>query len=150
MIPNAALVYYYITTWLYWQAGIIFSCMAPRTLSPEQMHLVADRFRALGEPTRLQILSALRPRERNVSELVAETGIGQANLSKHLQLLLRLGFVERRKDGLNTYYRLADAEIFQLCDLMCGRVEAEMKAKQLAWAPASRAPARSSPRKRSS
>ena len=107
--------------------------MAPRTLSPEQLLLVADRFRALGEPARLAILSALRNTERNVGELVTDTGLTQANLSKHLQLLLRLGFVLRRKEGLNTYYTLADPEIFKLCDLMCGRVESEMKAKHLAW-----------------
>lgn len=109
------------------------SAMAPRTLSSEQLLLVADRFRALGEPARLQILSALRGTERNVGELVADTGLSQANLSKHLQLLLRLGFVVRRKERLNTYYSLADPEIFKLCDLMCGRVENEMKAKLLAW-----------------
>jgi DNA-binding transcriptional ArsR family regulator len=60
-----------------------------------------------------------------VSELVEETGFGQANLSKHLGLLRRVGYLERRKEGVNTYYRLADPEVLRLCELMCGRLERE-------------------------
>ncbi|HUO51136.1 MAG TPA: metalloregulator ArsR/SmtB family transcription factor [Gemmatimonadaceae bacterium] len=106
--------------------------MPHRPLSPEQIDLVADRFRILGDPTRLRILSALRDGERNVSDLVRRTGIAQANLSKHLGLLLRLGFVERRRDGLNAFYSLADTDVFRLCDLMCGRLEKELRARRRA------------------
>lgn len=92
--------------------------------------LVAERFKALGEPARLQILNCLRGGERAVSDLVEETGLGQANVSKHLQLLYSLGFVSRRKEGLYVYYALADRSVFQLCDVMCGRLEAETKARR--------------------
>ena len=102
--------------------------MATRPMSPELLELVADRFRALADPVRLQILNALRRGERTVTELVEETGLGQANVSKHLQLLLALGFVTRRKEGLYAYYGLADQDVFKLCDLMCGRIEAEAAA----------------------
>ena len=83
---------------------------------------VAERFRALGEPARLRILNALRNGEAAVGELAETTGLTQANLSKHLQLLHTLGFVRRRKQGLFVYYALADQDIFRLCDIMCGRV----------------------------
>ena len=83
---------------------------------------VADRFKALGEPARLRILDALRRGEATVGELAEMTGLNQANLSKHLQLLHTLGFVVRWKDGLFVYYRLADDDVFQLCDIMCGRI----------------------------
>lgn len=83
---------------------------------------VADRFRALGEPARLRILNALRNGEAAVGELAETTGLTQANLSKHLQLLHTLGFVRRRKQGLFVYYALADQDIFRLCEIMCGRV----------------------------
>lgn len=92
--------------------------------------LVAERFKALAEPARLEILNALRAGERTVGELVEETGLGQANVSKHLQLLFGLGFVNRRKDGLFVYYGLADKTVFQLCDIMCGRIEAETRARR--------------------
>lgn len=103
--------------------------MASTKLTPELLELVAERFKALGEPTRLHILNALRAREMTVSELLAETGLGQANASKHLQLLHALGFVERRKEGLYVFYRLADTSVFELCDIMCGRLNEEVRAR---------------------
>lgn len=104
--------------------------MAKHFLTPELTVLVAERFKALGEPARLQILDALRRHELTVSEIIEETGLGQANVSKHLQLLHSLGFVSRRKDGLYVYYSIGDRDVFQLCDIMCGRLEAETKARR--------------------
>lgn len=101
--------------------------MKPGEMSPDLMELVAARFRALGEPARLQILDALRRGEQSVNDLVDETGLGQANVSKHLQILHSLGFVARRKEGLFVYYRLADKSVFRLCDIMCGRIESRMR-----------------------
>lgn len=101
-----------------------------RPLTPELMELVAERFKALGEPARLQILQALRRGEQTVSELVETTGLGQANVSKHLQLLHGLGFVDRRKEGLYVHYRLAGEDIFRMCDVMCGRIEDEATRRQ--------------------
>ena len=91
-------------------------------MSASTIDLVAKRFRALGEPTRLGILQALRKGERCVAELEADTGLNQANLSRHLQVLSGTGMVRRRKDGLFVYYALADANVLRLCELMCGRV----------------------------
>ena len=104
--------------------------MANQTLTPELLTLVAERFKALAEPARLQILNELRAGEMTVGELVDSTGLGQANVSKHLQMLHGMHFVSRRKDGLFVYYALADRTVFQLCDMMCGRLEAEAKARR--------------------
>ena len=103
--------------------------MANVPLTPELLELIAERFKALGEPTRLNILNALREREMTVSELMEETGFGQANVSKHLRILHSLGFVERRKEGLYVCYRLADESVFQLCDIVCGRLAVEADAR---------------------
>jgi DNA-binding transcriptional ArsR family regulator len=103
--------------------------MAELPLTPEILELVAERFRVLGEPARLQLLNVLRPGEKSVGELMDATGLGQANVSKHLQLLHKLGFVDRRKEGLFVYYRLADPRVFELCDIMCGRLAAEARAR---------------------
>lgn len=102
--------------------------MANIELTPEVLELIAERFKALAEPARLQILNCLRMGELTVTELVEETGLGQANVSKHLQLLYSLRFVSRRRDGLFAYYSITDKQVFQLCDIMCGRIEREMKA----------------------
>jgi DNA-binding transcriptional ArsR family regulator len=91
-------------------------------LTPDLIEAVADRFRAMGEPARLRILSALRAKERCVTDLERETGLNQANLSRHLQVLSAAGLVKRRKDGLFVYYALADSHVLRLCELMCGRV----------------------------
>lgn len=104
--------------------------MGKFALTPELLELIAERFKVLAEPARLQILSCLRGQEMSVSELVEETGLGQANVSKHLQSLHKLGFVSRRKDGLFVHYALADKSVFHLCDIMCGRLEMEMKARR--------------------
>jgi ArsR family transcriptional regulator len=101
-----------------------------RTMSPELLELVANRFRMLADPTRLQILYALSGAEMTVTDLVEATGLRQANLSKHLQLLYRVGFVDRRKDGLHVYYRIADETIFRICELVCGRLKAEVTRRQ--------------------
>lgn len=97
------------------------------SMRDELVEPVAQRFRALGEPARLRILMALRRREAAVGELVAATGLSQANLSKHLQTLHVLGFVRRRKEGLFVFYALADGDILQLCDVMCARVTANRR-----------------------
>jgi len=101
-------------------------------MTPKLFELVASRFKAFGEPTRLRILHALGDGERTVSDLVAGTDIAQANLSRHLQQLLALGFVTRRKRGLFAYYRLADADVLRLCELMCGRLDKETTARRSA------------------
>ena len=104
-------------------------------MTPKSFELVAARFKAFGEPARLRILHALGDGERTVSELVRDTRLAQANLSRHLQQLLTMGFVSRRKLGLFSYYRLADREVLRLCELMCGRLEKETTARGMALSP---------------
>lgn len=108
-------------------------------LTPQTVDLVADRFRTLGEPTRLRLLDQLRRgQERSVNELVDAIDAGQANVSKHLQILLAAGFVARRKEGTTVYYRLADPTVFQLCDLVCGRAEEVLDQRRRAFKAAGR------------
>ena len=104
--------------------------MANTKLTPELLEVIAARFKALGEPARLLILNVLRDGEMTVGELVDETGLGQANVSKHLQQLHALGFLTRRREGAFVHYGLADKDVFRLCDIMCGRLEAETTARR--------------------
>jgi len=97
--------------------------MTSKPLAPDTLLMVAQRFKVLAEPARLQVLDALRDGPLNVSELIDETGLNQANLSKHLQLLHANGFVTRRRDGLFVIYELSDESVFRLCDIMCGQVK---------------------------
>lgn len=97
--------------------------MRGRKVTLELLEDVAARFKVLAEPARLQVLNALAAGPLNVSALMEATGLNQANLSKHLQMLHAHGFVSRRREGLFVYYGLADDSVFTLCDLVCGAVE---------------------------
>jgi DNA-binding transcriptional ArsR family regulator len=96
-------------------------------LGPETLAAVADRFKVLAEPARLTVLSALRGKPLNVSELIEATDLNQANLSKHLQVLHAHGFVRRSRDGLFVVYELADQSVFALCDIMCGQLKRQAR-----------------------
>ena len=102
---------------------------AVKALPPGALELVAARFRMLAEPMRLRLLNELRGGEKTVTELVEATGAGQANVSKHLALLAQAGMVSRRKDGLNVNYFITDQSLFELCDLVCGRIQQELAEK---------------------
>jgi DNA-binding transcriptional ArsR family regulator len=90
-----------------------------RNLTEEAFRLIAARFRVLSEPMRLKILHCLQEREFTVNELVAATGGEQANISKHLGILLVNKIVSRRRKGTYAYYRVADPSIFELCRSVC-------------------------------
>jgi len=102
-------------------------------LTEELIDHVAYRFKLLGEPMRLRILMALREGEKCVQDLVNETGAGQANVSKHLSLLMNDGVVNRRKEGLHVYYFIEDESIFQLCNTVCDSLEQNTKSLQKAF-----------------
>lgn len=99
-------------------------------MTPEVTTLVAARFKALADPARLAILEVLRGGEVAVGDLVDATGLGQTTVSKHLRVLHDFGFVKRRKEGLFVYYSLADRKVMQLCEIMCDRLEAEVKVRR--------------------
>jgi DNA-binding transcriptional ArsR family regulator len=58
-----------------------------------------------------------------VSELIEATGMKQGNVSKHLGVLLNARFVAREQEGNFARYSLADKRLYQLCDLVCMRIE---------------------------
>ncbi len=105
------------------------------TLDDNAIAHIANYFQALAEPMRLKVLNALRSGDRNVGELAELLGCTTANISKHLSLLAKSGFVARETRGNAVYYRIADPAIFDLCNLVCGQVgkrlavQAEMAAK---------------------
>ena len=108
--------------------------MNKEVLSDEALNLIASRFRLLCDPTRLRILQTLGSDEMNVGELVTATGAGQANVSKHLGIMLDAGVVSRRKDGLNAIYRVSDETIFELCDVVCSSLKTQLETRQNALA----------------
>ncbi|HTR62185.1 MAG TPA: metalloregulator ArsR/SmtB family transcription factor [Candidatus Binataceae bacterium] len=102
---------------------------APGSMTPQAMELVAARFRAMGEPLRLRILQQLETGERSVSALAATVGSTQPNVSKHLKVLQDAGLVQRRQQANNAYYSIADAMVFELCDMICTRLRDRLEAQ---------------------
>lgn len=70
--------------------------------------------RALGQPTRLQILDLLKSGERCVCEIFPAIDQEQANVSKHLTILKQAGILSSRKEGLRVIYWIKDKEILGL------------------------------------
>ena len=66
----------------------------------------ADAFNAVAEPRRRQILDVLAAGERPVNDLVAQLGLAQPLVSKHLRVLRQVGLVEVRDEGRQRMYRL--------------------------------------------
>jgi DNA-binding transcriptional ArsR family regulator len=110
----------YIPDWLFSQ---VMAAMIP----DEFLDLMAEKFRMLADPTRLAILRALLRGERNVTQVVEETGRTQANVSKHLKMLAESGLVGRRKEGLLVFYRIDDPLVERLCELVCQTIVREAK-----------------------
>lgn len=81
---------------------------------------VCDRFKMLGDPTRLRLVNALHTGgELMVGDLVAQVGVSYGAVSKHLALLRSHGLVARRRAGTRIYYRIDDPSLYVLCDAVC-------------------------------
>ena len=100
-----------------------------RKLPPEALELVANRFRALGEPMRLRILQSLESGEMGVSALTETVGSTQPNVSKHLRVLQDAGLVKRRQQGTTIYYSIADTMVFELCEMICSTLRDRLEAQ---------------------
>ena len=88
---------------------------------------VAEYFKMLSEVSRLQILSCLRAGPMNGKDIIEATGMGQANLSKHLRALTQAGILSRQPQGVSVYYEIADPIIFELCELVCDRITNQLQ-----------------------
>jgi len=91
----------------------------PRLLAQAKLHAVADLFSVLSEPSLLIILQILQAGPASVGELVEQSGLKQANVSKQLGILLRAGVIARNPEGNKVFYAIAMPMVFQLCDLVC-------------------------------
>jgi DNA-binding transcriptional ArsR family regulator len=96
-------------------------------LPRDLVELIAERFRALSEPTRIRLLDRLRGGEATVLELSELTGTTPQNVSKHLRVLQRVGIVARRKQGNFSYYRVIDDGVFTLCETVCGSLRQQIE-----------------------
>jgi ArsR family transcriptional regulator, arsenate/arsenite/antimonite-responsive transcriptional repressor len=87
----------------------------PATAPAEVSRGIADRFKALGDPTRLAIVTQLAAADQVcVCHLVPEAGLSQPTVSHHLRLLRDAGLVTSERRGTWAYYRLVPDAIAEL------------------------------------
>ncbi len=107
----------------------------PRVPTPELLERIAERLKALADATRLRILHTLGGGEVAVSDLVQQVGGTQANVSKHLAILRRLGLVASRRDVVFVYYLVIDPTALEIsrtvCDALESRADAERRVLDL-------------------
>ena len=97
------------------------------TFNPSALTQVADYFKVLSELSRLQVLCSLKSGSKNVTEIMEETGLGQANVSKHLKILAQSGIVSRTPQGVSVYYEIIEPFIFDLCELVGDRLSIRLQ-----------------------
>lgn len=96
-------------------------------LTPAALGLMAEFFKVLSEISRLQIVCSLKSGAKNVTEIIEATGLGQANVSKHLKMLTQAGVVSREQRGVSVFYQIANPFLFELCDLVYNALEIQVQ-----------------------
>jgi len=96
-------------------------------VSTDVVQQVASYFSILSEPMRLRILNLLRDGEKCVQDLVEATATSQANVSKHLKVMMQAGILARRSEGTAAYYRVTDDLTYELCTLVCDRLASRIE-----------------------
>jgi ArsR family transcriptional regulator, virulence genes transcriptional regulator len=91
-------------------------CMS--NLRRELHNLHASVCKGLADPKRLMIINALRDGEKAVSDICAELGLAQSNVSQHLSILRDKGLVRTRREGQFVLYSLTSPKIIQAMDLL--------------------------------
>jgi DNA-binding transcriptional ArsR family regulator len=92
----------------------------PHAFTPEELldwklcARAASIFRALGDPSRLQLLALLARREMCVSELKEHLNDNLPAISQRLKLLRAERIVQSRRQGKHIHYSLADEHIKHL------------------------------------
>lgn len=95
--------------------------------SPDALSMIASFFKVLSEVSRLQIVCALKSGPKNVTQIIEITGLGQANVSKHLKILTDARLLRRQQQGVNVVYEIANPAIFPLCDLVCDSLAVQLQ-----------------------
>ncbi len=82
-------------------------------LSSEDAERIARTFKALGDPTRLRLLSLIAGSsggEACICDLTGPVGLSQPTVSHHMKVLVDAGLATREQRGRWAYYRVvADA-----------------------------------------
>ena len=94
-------------------------------VTDKQIEKAAEVFRVMSAPMRLRIISCLCGGEKNVGELLEEIDTTQPNMSQHLNTLYLAGVLDKRREGVQIYYRIVNNNIVNICRAVCRQTEIE-------------------------
>lgn len=99
-------------------------CCAPivrEAMSAESAATLAAKFKAIGDPTRLRLLSLVAAHdgaEACVCDLTEPVALSQPTVSHHLKVLVEAGLLTRSKRGTWSFYALVPGALDDLADLL--------------------------------
>jgi ArsR family transcriptional regulator len=102
----------------------IGACCAPVTggvLDPEAAEELARRFKALGDATRVRLLSLIAAAdggEACICDLTVPVGLSQPTVSHHMKQLVDAGLVTREQRGKWAFYAVVPASLGGLADAL--------------------------------
>lgn len=82
--------------------------------TPADIGVTSGLFTALGDPTRLRLMTALATHPLCVCDLAASVGLTQSAVSHQLRVLRQHGLVRSERDGRRVYYQLDDDHVATL------------------------------------
>lgn len=100
------------------------TCCVPRitaSITPGEAEQSARVFKALGDPTRVMLLSLIagsEGREACICDLIEPVGLSQATVSHHMKLLSEAGLVTREQRGKWAYFALNDGTLSAAADAL--------------------------------
>jgi len=97
-------------------------CAAPGdALTVEEADAIARTFKALGDPTRVRLLSliaASRGGEACICDLTEPVGLSQPTVSHHMKLLVDAGLATREQRGRWAYFRVVTETLEQAANAL--------------------------------
>ncbi len=93
--------------------GVKLASLRKLMAEDEEVRQQAERFKVLGDPTRLKILLALSHMELCVCDIANLLNVTQTSASQHLKILRAYGLVRFQKRGRMAFYRLTDSSLDQ-------------------------------------
>lgn len=94
-----------------------------QVLGEETLFGVTQIFKALADPTRVQILNLVQDQEYSVNEIARTLGFNQTTVSHQLRFLKNLRLVKSRREGTTIYYTQDDSHVLELLSQAIRHVE---------------------------
>ncbi|WP_434803105.1 ArsR/SmtB family transcription factor [Paracoccus aerodenitrificans] len=84
---------------------------APPQLDDQDLTILAETFRLLGDPTRLRIMMFCLPEPKSVGDIASSLDLTQTLVSHHLRLLRGARLMRGDRQSRQVFYQLADAHV---------------------------------------